>query len=177
MKTAITVYITILLSGISFAQDYTVAIQLDADSMNKAFLKGDINTILDYTYPKVFELIGDRNYMAELISEYLLMMQEDGYVLDTATISSPGLIYIAGNELHTFITQTIYSSFPGGTLKNDVPLLTVSLDGGSHWYFIDMRRMSPDMINTMFPDYNYNLKIPEIPPPVIIYNDGPMKDN
>ncbi len=177
MKTAIIICITILFSGTNFAQDYAAAIKFDAEKMNAAFLNGDIETLLNYTYPKVFEVVGDRNYMAEQMSDYLMQMQLGGYTIDTATMSSPGPVYVSGPELHCIVNQNIYSTFPGGTLKNDAPLLAVSMDTGLHWYFVDMRNIPANLINILFPDFNPNLKIPITPPPVIIYNDGNTNDN
>ena len=167
------ILLTIIIgSKLTLGQNYSAAILKDADTMLTAFLKGDVDGLLDYTYPPLFDIVGNREFMAEFIATTIIAMQTDGFKIDTALVNEPGPVYKSGNELHAILTQTIYSSFADGTVRSDSPLLAISQDGGNRWYFLDLKQFNSEMMHEIFPNFNYDLKLPPIPPPVVTYRNG-----
>lgn len=172
MKQIIPLILCITASFFSSGQEYASNIKRQADSMMAAFVKGDVERLLDFTYPPLFEFAGDREFMAEFIAQTIMAMQYDGFTIDTALVNTPGQIFKAGSELHALLTQTVYASFREGTVRNDSPLLAISQDGGNKWFFLDLKQFDAEMIRQLFPNFNYDLKLPPIPPPVITYRNG-----
>ncbi len=138
--------------------------------MVTAFMNEQYDLLLDYTYPKIFEIAGGRDVMKELIVQMLGELKTQGVIIDSAKVGEPGEIYTAGNELHAVISQYIYMTIPGGKLSSESSLLAISTDKGSRWYYIDIKQLTPELKAEFFPDFNEALIVPEPKDPVIVYD-------
>ena len=145
-------------------------ITIQAREMVTAFESADYEALLDYTYPKIFEISGGRNVMLQMIQEIMQAMDNSGYRIDSARVGMPGQVYQAGAELHAIISQYVYMSIPGGTMVNESCLLAVSQDGGNKWYFLDTQQLDAKLKPYFFPQFNNELVIPEPKDPVLNYD-------
>lgn len=163
---------SVLLIGITipvFSQSQVVmqqTIKEQATSMLEAFESHNYDKLLDFTYPKIFELSGGKPTMLEIIQQSMQELELAGYIVDSANIGEPGPIYNAGTELHAIISQFVYMTIPGGSMMNESPLLAVSDNNGVSWYFLDTKQLDGKLKAYFFPNFNEDLKIPE-PKPVI----------
>ena len=171
-RNIVRIIFSFLLVGISlpiFSQSQVVmqqTIKDQATTMLEAFEDHNYNKLLDYTYPKIFELSGGKATMLEIIQESMQELELAGYIVDSANIGEPGPIYNAGVELHAIISQFVYMTIPGGSMMNESPLLAVSDNNGVSWYFLDTKQLNSNLKAYFFPNFNEDLKIPE-PKPVI----------
>ena len=83
---------SLLLVGISlpiFSQSQVVmqhTIKDQATTMLEAFEDHNYDKLLDYTYPKIFELSGGKATMLEIIQESMQELELAGYIVDSANI-------------------------------------------------------------------------------------------
>ncbi len=145
--------------------------QEQANNMVYAFVNGDYNRLLDFTYPELISIAGGRDILKDLIASTISDILAQGFTIDSARVGTPGKIYIAGNEIHSTIDQFIYLGFPGGHMTSESALLAVSQDGGKKWYFLDFGQLTPELKASFFPDFNNDLVIPEAKQPVIVYDE------
>lgn len=171
MKRIILSISVLLVPIVSFCQtEKQLTIKTQAELMVNAFIKEDYDVLLDYTYPKIFEIAGGREIMKELVVQMLGEMKAQGMTVDSAKVGEPGEIYTAGNELHAVIPQFIYMSLPDGKLSSESSLLAISMDNGANWYFLDVKQLTPELKALFFPDFNNALIVPEPKEPVIVFD-------
>src|SRR5215204_3853890 len=173
MKKIITgIYFTIIsIAAFGQSEELKGNIKAQAEIMGGAFMSGNYDLLLDYTYPKLFEATGGKDGMKVLVEQQMGELKTQGMVVDSVKVGQAGDIYTAGKELHALISQYIYMKFPGGRLNSESTLLAVSMDSGSKWYFLDVKQLTPEMLLEFFPDFNKGLTVPEPKEPVIIYNE------
>ncbi len=152
------------------AQDISTNIKLQAEKMVTAFKDENYGGLLDYTYPKILDIVGGKEIMETLVKNMMDDMKADGVFVDSAKVGEPGAIVQAGSELHSTITQTVYMQFPGGKMISESTLLAVSMDG-LNWYFLDIKQLTPEMKTQFFPDFNPELIIPEPKPLITTYDN------
>ncbi|MFN3940985.1 MAG: hypothetical protein ACK4IY_10380, partial [Chitinophagales bacterium] len=104
MKNILLLIAYTLLTTTLSAQEHSKEILRDANAMVKAFAAGDYNKLLDYTYPGIFEVYGDRETFKELIIMTMDGFKEQGMRLDSISVQNPGAEFIAGTQLHSTIT-------------------------------------------------------------------------
>ncbi|HRH54805.1 MAG TPA: hypothetical protein PLN38_15865, partial [Chitinophagales bacterium] len=98
------------ISILSFGQSQVVmqqTIKNQATTMLDAFEDHNYEKLLDFTYPKIFELSGGKATMLEIIQQSMQELELAGYIVDSANIGEPGPIYNAGTELHAIISQFV----------------------------------------------------------------------
>lgn len=153
------------------AQSISENIKNQAENMATAFEEKDYSLLLDFTYPAVLEMGGGKEMMLQFVKEAIDQMNADGFFIDSVTVGQPGEIFEAGNELHALIVQKVFTHYDGGRLVGESSLLAVSKDKGLHWYFLDVKQLTPELTKQVFPDFNNNLIIPE-PKPAVFIDDS-----
>jgi hypothetical protein len=182
MKSFKILSITILfLTGLvnySFAQKDSVRIDsvklLDqANQMAAAFINADYKKMAKFTHPNIMQVMGGEEKMILLLTSQIEKLKTEGISFKSATITGfPSKILRAGTEIHTYIPETIVMEVPGGTLTAYGHLLAISRDSGVNWYFADRAGFeSLEMLKSVFPNYNSDLEIPVIVPPVFRKNE------
>ncbi|QIE58203.1 hypothetical protein G5B37_01065 [Rasiella rasia] len=142
----------------------------DSTIMADAIKRGDFETLADYTYPYIIELMGGRDTMISLTENATTQMKQQGIDFKTVVLGKPAEIYKAGEELHCLVPQTIELTTPQGIIVNKSYLLAVSSNNGKRWYFIDATQLTDENVLDIFPNFNSNLKIPAQTPPEFISN-------
>lgn len=147
------------------AQD-PVKIKQQATIMANAFFKGDLNTLMDYTYPKVLARSGGKAKMMASIKKGLEEMKAAGTSFRSVTLGSVSKVYKAGTELHCTIPQHSSMNVPGGYVTSTSPLMGISGDGGKTWTFISAGNMGKAELKQLFPKFNHDLVLEKASTPV-----------
>ena len=158
-----TVFIAfILATGSLFAQVDKKIIKQQAELTAAALLKGDYETVIRFTYPKIVEMLGGREKMIDILNSGRAQMEQQGMSIQSVTFGEPSESVAAeGGEIHCLVPQTLFVTVPAGKMKAESWLLAISTDKGANWYFLDTAQMTMDNIKNFIPHYNPELKIPE----------------
>lgn len=154
-----------------FAQKHTKEIMRDGNAMVQAFGAGNYDKLLDYTYPGIFEVYGDRESFKELIELTMNGFKEQGLKIDSVYVQNPGAEFTAGTQLHSTLTQFLTLTFDGGYVKTESTLLAVSENKGKDWTFIDVQQLLPEIKAILFPDFNEALVFPEVKQPELFFDE------
>jgi hypothetical protein len=170
MKQVIYLLIFLIIPFFSIAQDKNV-IKQQALIVAAATKVLDYNTIIKYTHSSLINMMGGRDAMFKTIENSMGKMSAQGISIDSAAIGNPETIYIAGEELHCLVPQTIIMTVPNGKLVSNSYLLAISQDKGMNWTFINVSsQLNNKTITRLLPNFNQELKIPEDTKPVF-YKD------
>lgn len=159
MKTYFTL-VCLLVSFSTFGQVDNKTIKEQAEETGQSLLRGDYETLLKFTYPRVIEMVGGKDRMISLIKKGKVEMEQEGVSFETVTIGEPSETVKAGEELHCLVPQTIVMKVPNGKLKTESYLLAISKDNGNSWFFIETVNLTMDNVKTVLPNYNSELTLP-----------------
>ncbi len=171
MKSTFKLFLILILSINSFAQNkYSENIIQQGNVMGNAMESGNYELLASYTYPSIAALMGGKEQMINSIEIAMSEVKRQGFKITEVKLGEPQKIYIAGDELHCLVPQTIIMSYDKGQLVNDSYLLAASKDEGKSWYFIDTAQLTQENAAEIFPEFNSNLKIPDKKTPRLISN-------
>nr|WP_294944732.1 hypothetical protein [uncultured Mucilaginibacter sp.] len=151
------------------AQD-TVVVKRQAALFAHATFKADVERIIAGTYPKLTELSGGKEQMAQLITGRMEELKKQGIISFEGTVGTPGKFYKAGAELHCLLPEDIIIRTATGRYLSRSYLLGVSSDNGESWTFLDVGNMPADVLHALLPNFNEELKIPAPVKPEFLAN-------
>ncbi len=136
--------------------------------MAEATISGNYQALAKFTYPKIVEIMGGQEQMAEIIEKEIQQLENQGITLVSVKLGTPEKVYKAANELHCLVPQTIVLKLNAGNMAQESFLLAVSQDAGKNWYFVDTAQLTNDSARQLFPAFNQDLKIPAPKEPVFV---------
>ncbi len=134
--------------------------------MGKFFLKKDFISFCKYTYPKIVEMMGGTNKMAEVIAKGSKEMLSKGTDFLSITFGEASKIITIGKELQCTVPQVIEMKVPNGRLITRSTLIAISIDNGKKWYFIDTSGKDIQTMKKVLPNLSEELVIPQKKQPV-----------
>jgi hypothetical protein len=132
--------------------------------MYDAFLRGNFDVFVDYTHPKVVELMGGRPKVVAVIQKMLVDEKAQGFVLTGATVGEVRQLTKSGKTgMQVILPTEIVLSGAVVDLRQPSFLLGLSVDNGKTWRFVDTGPIGGEALRKLFPDCSPELKIPPRP--------------
>ncbi|MBO3697733.1 hypothetical protein [Roseivirga sp. E12] len=157
-----------LFSSSAIAQNSKAIIKEKATEVATATVNSDWDTVIEYTYPKIVQMVGGKEQMTSVL---INMMEQQQIEFISADIGEPSDIYTTGDDnLFSLVPQTIVMKMPNGKIKTESYLLAISEDKGLKWYFIDTAQITMQNVQVMLPNYNMDLVIPPKKQPILLDN-------
>jgi hypothetical protein len=162
------IFFCVLITLNSFGQtkESTQNLKQDANKMSTAFLASDYTTFAKYTYPKIVEMMGGANNMAEVLTKTTANMKAQGMSFSNITFGEPSAIIKSGNELQCTIPQHIELKLTQGRLVNTSTLIAISTDNGKNWTFVDTSNKDMATLRKALPNLSSAISIPPPQQPV-----------
>ena len=170
MKKAILALLFLVPNLVVSQNEFATSILESSEKMGEAVLASDYETLADYTYPVLLELMGGRANMIKVAENAMKQIQNQGYKLSDFEFGRPEKIFQAGDELHCLLPQTLKIKSLDGTIINKSYLIAVSLNQGDSWYFVDTADLTNENVYELFPNFNTKLSIPIKKEPEFIPN-------
>jgi hypothetical protein len=146
------------------------AAKRDGNAMTFALLRRDYETYVSYRHPALIKKAGSKEKLIATLERRRAGLEGDGQRLMSATVGAPIQMVKAGDELHAILPLEEISVVRGkdGEFHEQAYLLGVSSDAGKTWKFIDIRRMTPNDVRQLLPNYNSKLKLPAHKAPTFV---------
>lgn len=171
MKKNISVLIFFCFTAMAIGQNkFAEKITGSGNAMATSIMNKDYAALIQYTYPKIIELMGGEENLISTVSQGMRTMEEGGIKFSEIRIGTPGKIFKAGEELHCLVPQKITLTNHEGKVKASSYLLAISTNKGESWYFLDTAQLNEQNATEIFPDFNGNLKIPAKVAPEFVPN-------
>jgi hypothetical protein len=155
-----------LSKGQTIPVDYANTIKEQANIMGQLLIKKDFNAFINYTYPKVIEMVGGKKKLLKILEKDSKKMLAEGTTILNVTIGEPSKIISIGKELQCIVPQAVEIKVPNGRLISESSLIAISSDNGQHWYFIDASGSDIKTMKRKFPNLSGALVIPLYEKPV-----------
>jgi|SRR5690606_3100034 len=132
-----------------------------------ATLAHHYETVIEKTYPSLIKLMGGKEIALKTITDGMNNLESQNIRLDSVIIGTPRDIYIAGDELHVLVPETLVMSTPKGKLVTLSYSLAISKDDGVTWLFLDVGERTNKNIVDLLPNFNNDLIIPPKQKPIL----------
>jgi hypothetical protein len=143
------------------------SIKEQARKMARAFIDEDLETLLDATHPKIFELAGGRAPLLATLKAGFAEGRARGARVVSYEPGEPGAIKRAGAKLLSVVPVEMKVDFPERTFTQKSFLLAVSTDGGKVWKFIDGTQLNQDTLRVLVPGAARVVTLPKPEEPVV----------
>ena len=161
------IFLLALMFAVNATAQHAEKIKKDAETMCKATLSEDFNTLANYTHPKLITALGGKDKMVETLKKGFSDMKAKGGVFFDASVGDAGEVLSIGTELYSILPQKVVLKFKDVKISSVSSLVAVSKDNGTTWYFIDAGGMTDDQFKQMLPAAYGKLKIPKKTEPLI----------
>ncbi len=143
------------------ADEQTAQIKADAQKCAEAAVKGDYDSMVKYTHPRVVEKMGGKDKMVEVVKKSMAQMQQQGAEFSGASVGEPESPKKIGAFLTCKVPEHVVIKIGGGKLESDSTLLGISEDGGKKWTFIDLGPLKKEAFAMLFPELADKIELPE----------------
>lgn len=127
--------------------------------MRKYFLEKNYKEFLNFSHPKVVEMIGGREKLIQATTAAMGRMEKEGYIFKNVNFKEPSKFIKKGNETQVTIRQEILMKTPKGKILADYTLIGISNDNGKNWKFIDTSGKSKEVMRKYFPNLSPDIVI------------------
>ena len=132
-----------------------------AVELTEAFRKGQYETILALTYPKLTELMGGREKMLSVLKQAVDELNHGTIRVTSTEIGEVSEPVSGGDKLFCVVFENLHLALPNGTGESPGYLLAISVDQGKTWTFLDGAGLTPEAVKLVCPDLPATLKLPE----------------
>ncbi len=145
------------------------SIHSQAEIMVNATLNKDYDKLIDFTYPKVVELAGDKAKMLSAIQASMDNMTKSGMKLISYTVLEAVEMKNIGGIIYCIVPSVLKIDHPKGILQQQGFMIAISVNKGIDWKFIDgTSQKNKSNFKIMIPEAFELLTLPEWRQPVMI---------
>ncbi len=135
------------------------------EELNTAVIKEDYAKVVDFTHPKIVELIGGREKMIAVMEAGTKDMKAKGFALRSVKVDEPSEPVVAGAEQYVVVPFLLEMKAPGGRLLQKAFVIGVSGDTGKTWTFVN-GDLDLAKVKLVLPKLPEDLKLPKREKPV-----------
>lgn len=156
---------TFFLFGTAFGQDENLI--RDAKAYSEAMIKGDFETMIQYTNDQQIQISGGPSYLVKDLEADFVARNNTLKPTDVNILVEGGqAVYL--KQLQTIVTQELIVDFGGQSFKMYQFLFASSKDKGENWTFVDLSKHDENSFREFFPNFSKELAFPEAREAVLI---------
>jgi len=150
----------------------SVEIKKLAQGLARATIKGNFETVIELTYPKVVAVLGGKQKAIEGVKRQMTILAQRGIKIASYEVGEPGKAHTAGKNTFVIVPTKMEMSLPGGKLIVKSYLLGISGEASKGgWRFVDGAGMRNEAARAKFlPKFPSTLKLPPQAQPQVIQN-------
>ncbi|QPH41598.1 hypothetical protein [Pedobacter endophyticus] len=149
------------------AQPYLDNLNKQANDMLVAFQKGDYNTLLRYTHPKIIEDFGGQKKALKTIKIAIETLRNQKVQIKKVILGKPTQIITDEKTIQCVMPQNMEMQIDETIAKSTVYIFGISYNGGNTWYFVNADSEKEESLRTKIPEMNKHIVIPKSE---VIYN-------
>lgn len=136
------------------------AAKAQAEKAQTAVMKGDAETLIDLTHPKLVEQLGGRDKAITATRSGVKMYKDKGLEIKAAKVGDPSDPVQGGKELYIVVPTTTEMTTPQGKAVSQGYMVGVSADGGKMWRFVH-GALDAEKVRKLLPDIPEKLVLPK----------------
>lgn len=143
------------------AQVYLDSLKKQANNMIIAVKKGNFNTVLNYTHPKIIMAMGGNEKALQTVKTAMNILKKQKIVISSISVGPIVQSLINEETIQCIIPQFVEVRMNGKISKSKNYLFCISYNHGKKWYFLDTAPLKGVDIRTIIPEASKDIKIPK----------------
>ena len=136
-------------------------VQRDVQELSEAMYRGDLDTILGFTHPKIIKMLGGREAVRSVIEQGLKPILASGMTLEAFSFPSPPK-YVEGKERRFAIIPTLsIMAVKGQRIESLNYQFGVLEPGAAGWTYLEGSRINQENVRAFFPDFPADYSFPD----------------
>jgi hypothetical protein len=142
----------------------TKQLHAQAEESSRAFMEGNYERLADFTHPKVVELMGGREKMAEFVRKGMADMKTQGFeTLSYTPATEPTQVLREGGKLYAILPAKLRMRTPDGVVfVSESFMIALSNDDGKNWKFVSGATADATRLKLLMPEVADKLKLPTV---------------
>ncbi|MCA1621851.1 MAG: hypothetical protein LC795_21775 [Acidobacteria bacterium] len=139
-------------------------LRAQAEESSRAFMEGNYERLADFTHPKVVELMGGREKMAEFVRKSMAGVKSQGFeTLSYAPAAEPTQVLREGGQFYAILPAKLRMRTPDGVIfVSESFMIAVSADDGKNWKFVSGATADAAKLKLLMPEVADKLKLPTV---------------
>lgn len=137
-------------------------LQAQAEESGRAFIRGDLGRLADYTHPRLIELMGGREKMIEFVRKDMEEMKAEGFKPLSYVPSAPTQVLRVGGQTYAVVPLKFRMRAPKEIYISNSFVVAVSGDDGRNWTFLSGGGVDDVRLKILLPDAAGKLKLPTV---------------
>jgi hypothetical protein len=139
-------------------------VQQNIRDNNSALYRGDVDTVLSFTLPRVIELMGGRDAARAQLSSVIATIRASGMELMSLTFPAPPqFVSGGGNQFVVVPTLSVIRSTKTGVKAESLNFQVGMFDATSKsWKYVEGSRVNDQMKVLLLPGFPSDFKFPQI---------------
>ena len=172
LATYISLFSSVLLCQQAVGQGYSITpskaekekIKAGVQAMHDALLEGDMNQILDKTYPPLIIFSGGRTIFEQTVQHAIDQLKKDGMVFESYQLGDPTDMFLSGTEFICFVPEVSVARIQGRRFRTTGFVIAVKGGATTKWKYLQgiHLKKDPDALWRLFPDLSREIKLPPI---------------
>ena len=139
------------------------------EKIGRATLAGDMDTVIDSTYPAIIDAIGGRKKMVVTMEKIAKDMKANGLAFASYDVGEPGDFQTEGGNTFTVVPSKLEITGADTKMVIDSFLLGISPNGGRSWTFIDGGGLKDKKVaDKVLPKLPAGLRLPQVNEPKLM---------
>jgi len=172
LATFISLFSLFFLGQAALGQGYSITpskaekkkIKAGVQAMHDALLEGDMDQVLDKTYPPLIIFSGGRTAFEQTVRHAIDQLKKDGMVFESYQLGEPTDMYLSGTEFICFVPEMSVARIQGRRFRTTGFVIAVKGGATTKWKYlqgIHLKR-DPDALWRLFPELSREIKLPPI---------------
>lgn len=138
-------------------------LRAQAEESSRAFMEGNYERLADFTYPKIVEMMGGREKMAEFVRKSMAGVKAEGFETLSYVAADPTQVLREGRDTYAIVPAKLRMRTPGGTIfVSESFMIAFSADDGKNWKFVSGATADAAKLKLLMPEVADKLKLPTV---------------
>jgi hypothetical protein len=127
-------------------------------------MEGNYERLADFTYPKIVEMMGGREKMAEYVRKGMAEVKSQGFeTLSYSPAAAPTQVLREGGQFYAILPAKLRMRTPSGVnFISESFMIAVSADDGKNWTFVSGATADAAKLKLLMPEVADKLKLPAV---------------
>jgi hypothetical protein len=135
-------------------------LRAQAVECSRAFVEGNYERLAGLTHPKVVEMMGGREKMAESVRKDMAEMKAEGFRMLSYAPGEPTQVLREGSRIYALLPTTLRTRTPSGVMVTHSFMVAFSADDGKNWRFLGGASLDGPQLKLLIPEVADELKLP-----------------
>ena len=150
--------------SVAASKDDQKKLKEGVQAMHEAMVAGDVDVIVDKTYPLLIEFSGGKENFRDSVRLAINQLKIDGMKFESYQLGEPSKMHLSGSEWVCFVPEVSVAEIQGKRFRSTGFVIGVRSGSSTKWKFLEGVRLKkdPEALWRLFPGLPKTIELPPI---------------